>query len=291
MPAPGYKPNISGPTQRVRITPDVELAYIEQGEGPPMVFIPHWTFTKEVFEHQLEKLSAHYRVIAYDPRSQGDSSFSLEGNDYITHAKDLELLLAALNIERPVLAGWGAGALAAWGYVTMHGPEAVSGLVVIDMPPKSLSVYDYVWTEGTLDELAAIHTLFLRDAAGHANFMRRYLETVMVQRVLEPAELDWLLGLSLSTNPLVTAQLYASCMFADLTNAAVAVARARPMLFFLSQDSAERAVPYLNRMMPEAKYVTFGGRMMFWEYPEAFNHVVTEFLNLNMARAEVLTAG
>jgi pimeloyl-ACP methyl ester carboxylesterase len=77
------------PTRQVAVAPGVELACIDCGQGPAIVFIPHWTFTKEVFWRQIEALSPDHRVIAYDPRSQGKSTFSLEGNDYITHAHDL----------------------------------------------------------------------------------------------------------------------------------------------------------------------------------------------------------
>jgi pimeloyl-ACP methyl ester carboxylesterase len=281
------KPNVATvqngtTTGQIIIGQHIELAYVERGEGPPLVFIPHWTFTKEAFTHQLNALSARYRVIAYDPRSQGESSFSREGNDYITHAHDLAALLETISAERPVLAGWGTGALTAWGYVRLKGPEAIAGMVAIDMPPKPLSARDGDWREGTIDEVSAIHTLFLRDARGLETYLRRTIETVMVERALAPDELSAMLSYCLRTSPLVAAQLFANAMFADLTNAAIATSKTVPLLFFLSAAQAQTAIDLIDRQMPEARYVTFGGRMMFWEHHAAFNHVLREFIDSQM---------
>jgi pimeloyl-ACP methyl ester carboxylesterase len=264
---------------------DVGLAYAERGDGPPVVFIPHWTFTKEAFTYQLNALSGRYRVICYDPRSQGESSFSHEGNDYITHAHDLASLLETIGAVRPVLVGWGTGALTAWNYVRLKGPQAIAGMVAVDMPPQPLSPHDSDWREGTLEEVAAIHTLFLRDTRGLETYLRRTIETTMVERALADDELTGMLSYSLRTSPLVAAQLFASAMFADLTNAAAATARAVPTLFFLASARAPAAIETIERLMPEARYVTFGGRMMFWEHHAAFNHVLSEFIEEQMLAA------
>jgi pimeloyl-ACP methyl ester carboxylesterase len=264
---------------QIIIDQDVGLAYAERGAGQPVVFVPHWTFTKEAFRYQLGALSGQYRVISYDPRGQGESGGSTEGNDYITHAHDLATLLETIGAERPVLVGWGTGALTSWNYVKLKGPAAVTGLVAIDMPPKPLSLNEKDWREGSLDEIAAIHTLYLRDARGLEIYLRRTIETVMIERALSAEELAAMLLYSLRTSPLVAAQLFANAMFADLTHAAVAACRASPMLFFLASAHARQAIDLISRQMPEARCVAFGGRMMFWEHHAAFNHVLHEFID------------
>jgi pimeloyl-ACP methyl ester carboxylesterase len=263
---------------RITVAPGVKLSYVDRGRGAPIVFVPGWTFTKEVFEKQISEFSRKYRVIAYDPRSQGASATTAEGNDYLTHGQDLAALLDALQVRNPILIGWSAGAHATLGFIKLRGPEAVAAHVIIDMPPKCLSYDREAWVEGTLEEVSAVHTLYLRDAKGQAEYMKLYTETVMVQRNLLPEELNWIVGQSAKCKPLVAAQLYASCMFADNNAAAVAVARIRPTLFFIAQHWASRAVAHVKQMFPESKYVVFGGHMMFWEHPEAFNRVLDEFI-------------
>ena len=54
-----------------------------------MVFIPGLTFSGEIFKNQLEYFSSEYRVIAIDPRGQGFSAKTVDGNDYLTHGRDV----------------------------------------------------------------------------------------------------------------------------------------------------------------------------------------------------------
>jgi len=267
---------------RLPVAPGVELAYLDRGSGPSIVFVPGWTFAKEIFEKQVAELSRKYRVIAFDPRSQGASSFTLEGNDYTTHAEELAWLLEAMELKNPVLVGWSAGAHATWGFVKLKGAESVAAHVCIDLSPRCLSVEKDDWVEGTLDEISAIHTVLLRDSRGFADFVRMYTETTMIQRNLAPEELDWILAQPRKCRPLIAAQLFASCMFADSLQPAIAVAKSRPTLHVIAQHWADKAVPFLKRLLPESRYVVFGGHMMFWEYPEAFNRVLDEFIQQNV---------
>ncbi len=272
---------------RVAVAPGVELSFIDQGAGQTIVLIPGWTFSKNVFEKQIGPLSKKYRVITYDPRSQGASSHSQEGNDYLSHAEDLVKLLDTLQVKHPVLIGWAAGCHTSLGYVKLKGAQAVAAHVSIDKPPRSLSFEKDIWVEASLEEVSAVHTLYLRDVRGHAQYLRHYIETVLVQRNLEFHELSWMIAQALKTPPLIAAQLFASCMFSDDLASAIAVSRTRPTLYIIAQHWAEKAERYLKTILPEAKSVVFGGRMMFWEYPEAFNRVLDEFIQHNVRNTGV----
>jgi pimeloyl-ACP methyl ester carboxylesterase len=267
---------------RVAVAPGVELSYVDQGAGQPIVFIPGWTFSKNVFEKQIRPLSKKYRVITYDPRSQGASSQSPDGNDYLSHADDLVKLLDTLEVKNPVLVGWAAGCHTSLGYVKLKGAHAVAAHVSIDAPPRSMSFEREAWAEASLEEVSAVHTLYLRDVRGQAQYLRHYVETILVQRNLEFHELSWIMAQALKTPPLVAAQLFASCMFSDNLASAIALSRNKPTLYIIAQHWAEKAQRYLRTILPEAKTVVFGGRMMFWEYPEAFNRVLDEFIQHNI---------
>jgi pimeloyl-ACP methyl ester carboxylesterase len=263
---------------RINVGGGVELSYIDRGAGPAMVFIPGWTFTKDVFSKQIEYFENFFRVISYDPRGQGASTFSLEGNDYMTHAEDLAALLNALKVTNPILVGWGSGALTAWGFVKQQGPGAIAANIVIDQSPKCLANNDRDWVMGTVDQLAATHTMFLRNKPGHAQYIKRYIETDLFQGEAGFDDMSWLAAQSMLTNSLVAAQLFACAMFTDLSVPAMAAARLKPTLFFIAEHWSTKAVPFVRRMMPEVRIDVFGAHMMFWEFPDRFNQSLHGFL-------------
>lgn len=107
----------------VTVAPNVELHILEKGEGKPLIFIPGLTFSGEIFKAQIEYFSSKYRVIAIDPRGQGNSTKSVDGNDYLTHGKDVAGLIEALDLKDIVMIGWSTGNLDTWSYVQQYSKE------------------------------------------------------------------------------------------------------------------------------------------------------------------------
>lgn len=268
-PTPGKFADIGG---------GVELYYEERGEGQPLIFIPGWTFTTEVFEKQLEYFSKNYRVIAYDPRSHGRSTVTHTGNDYITHGEDLAALIAALDLKDVILAGWSFGCLSAWSYLRAAGVSNVKALVMIDLSPKPLSVTDGDWVEGPLDEIAGAYTAYLRTSKGQREFIEYYATNVMVQRELSPEELFWIIEQSAKTPVEIAASLFASGMFSDYREEAKLADASVPVLSVVAEHWAETAVPFFASVSPKAQSFVLGGHLMFWEHADAFNAKISEFL-------------
>src|SRR5260370_32293618 len=60
--------------RRASVTYDgVQLSYIRQGSGRPIVLLHGWSQCAEEFKHQIGPISAQYDVIAVDQRSHGES--------------------------------------------------------------------------------------------------------------------------------------------------------------------------------------------------------------------------
>ncbi|MGA8154186.1 MAG: alpha/beta hydrolase [Terriglobales bacterium] len=57
----------------------VRLHYLEAGSGPAIVFVPGWSIPAWIWESQIHHFSAHYHVVALDPRSQADSEKTVIG--------------------------------------------------------------------------------------------------------------------------------------------------------------------------------------------------------------------
>src|SRR5881397_4059897 len=69
----------------------VELSYIEQGTGTPVVFV-HGAFSDVRFwEPQRQAVAKHYRFVAYNCRYHGAAPWPDDGKQYsaATHAADL----------------------------------------------------------------------------------------------------------------------------------------------------------------------------------------------------------
>jgi non-heme chloroperoxidase len=264
--------------QYLEVEPGVELYYEEQGEGAPIVFIPGWTFTTEIFQKQFDHFAQSHRVIALDPRSQGRSSKTLHGNNYTTHGADLAKLIEALDLRDVALVGWSTGSLTSLSYVQQAGTSALRGVVGIDMSPKPLSLDSADWVEGPLDDIAGAYRTFLHNPKGQRDFIVYYATEVMVQRELSAEELDWIVAQSLNTPHYIAASLFADAMFVNYMAEATQVSGALPTLYVIAEHWAETAVPFMNRHFPHVKTSVLGGHMMFWEHAAQFNERLEAFL-------------
>ena len=111
---------------------NVRLHYIEAGSGRPIVLVPGWTMMAEIWRPQIDALSAKYRVIAIDPRSQGDTDKPAEGNYPGRRAQDVKELVDHLKLEKPVLVGWSMGVPEMFSYIDQFGTSNVGAVVLVD---------------------------------------------------------------------------------------------------------------------------------------------------------------
>jgi non-heme chloroperoxidase len=81
---------------------------------------------------QIDELSKKYRVIAVDPRSQGESDKPNYGHLPETRARDYKELVDQLGLKQPVLIGWSMGCGELLSYVEQFGEDGISGLVLVD---------------------------------------------------------------------------------------------------------------------------------------------------------------
>ncbi|MFL8938346.1 alpha/beta fold hydrolase [Rossellomorea oryzaecorticis] len=263
----------------IEVDPGIELYVEDSGSGDPIVFIPGFTFTTEVFSEQVKHFSKTRRTIVIDPRSHGRSTMTVHGNDYVTHGTDLQKVLKQLNVINPTLVGWSFGCLTVWEYIRQFGTGDIKSLVLIDMPPKSLSLHeDQDWVEGPLDDMAAAYTNYLRNLKGQRDFISAYATGVMVQRELKQEELTWIVEQSLKTPYYIAANLFSSGLFSDYRVEASESSATVPTLYVVAEHWAVTATPYINKLAPKASVEVLGGHLMFWEHSEKFNEMVEWFL-------------
>ena len=109
----------------------INFDYRDEGAGIPVVFIHAFPLNQSMWDEQLAAMKNHCRVITLDLRGFGESRATAQSSTMDEMASDVRGLMAALDIDRAVLAGLSMG-----GYISLafyrNYPEAVRGLVLAD---------------------------------------------------------------------------------------------------------------------------------------------------------------
>ncbi len=269
-----------GPGKYIEVEPGVRIHYEDRGEGDPIVFIPGWTFTTEVYRNQMDYFSQTHRAIAIDPRSQGRSTVTVNGNNYETHGEDLIKIIETLNLRNVVLVGWSAGCASMWEYFKQQSTNRLKGMIFIDLPVKLLSCNPEDWVEGSLDQISSIYTTYMKSSQGQQDFIEVYTKDVMLEREPTPEELRWIVEQSLKTPYQIASILFAFILFSNYFDEAKQIDQSSlPALYIIGRYWKDIAVPYMEKHFPNTTTEVLGGHMMFWEYPEKFNCIVEKFLN------------
>jgi pimeloyl-ACP methyl ester carboxylesterase len=114
----------------------IDIHYVEAGEGTPLILLhggvvstnPIWAGVPFAYVSHMDALARHFRVIAPDTRgsartvhSGGEISFSLL-------ADDVAGLIEALELERPLIAGFSEGGITAT-ILAIRAPGVVRAIV------------------------------------------------------------------------------------------------------------------------------------------------------------------
>jgi pimeloyl-ACP methyl ester carboxylesterase len=103
---------------------ETDVHYQEAGSGPPLVLLHGMSSCSEAWFQQFDAFSDRFRVIAYDSVNHGHSSNSPRDEPEPDRADELEQFLAALGIERPIIAGNSMGALTLIRWAARHPGDA-----------------------------------------------------------------------------------------------------------------------------------------------------------------------
>lgn len=108
---------------------DIQLHYIEQGQGQPLILLHGNGESCDYFEHQIAYFSNNYRVIALDTRGHGKSPRGEKPFTIAQFAEDLHGFMNEKGIEKAILLGFSDGGNIALSFVLKY-PERVEKLIV-----------------------------------------------------------------------------------------------------------------------------------------------------------------
>jgi non-heme chloroperoxidase len=125
----------------------VRLHYLESGTGPAILFVPGWTGVAEFWAPQMRHFAASHRVVALDPRSQGDSDKPAEGNYHERRGHDIREVIEQLRLAPVILVAWSMAVPETLSMVDQLGAGPMRAVVFVDgrisneTPPEALKAF------------------------------------------------------------------------------------------------------------------------------------------------------
>ena len=264
--------------QKVDVGRNVSLRVIEAGKAdakPVLIFIPGWSTGADIWRRQIEAFAKTNRVIAFDPRSEGESTKTTSGNTPETRAQDLHALLERLHVQRTVLIGWSQGVQDVAAYVERYGTKELAGIVLVDA-----AVSD--GASGMVarpQETAAQFKMF----AIYQTHQQEYLSGMMQAIISKPQSkgtIEQLVNTGMKTPPDVgVAMLIADMFGVDRTPALKKIECPTLIIASAKSDELSRQQEAANQI-PHARFekIEDAAHAVFLDQPDRFAELLKSFV-------------
>lgn len=245
------------------------------GGKPALVLVPGWSFGASVWTAQIERFSRDRRVVAIDPRSQGESTKMTEGNTPEQRARDLREVLDRLQLNSVVLVGWSQGVQDVAAFVDQFGSGRLRGIVLVDSTVSAGAK--------SIEQAPPMAAAQFERLAIYAENPRAYLRGMMqaiITRPIGDAEMNRRVDDAMKTPATIgTAMLVADLFGVDRTPALAKFDR--PTLVIAAATSPELdAQKSMAAKLPRGRFevVANAGHALFIDQPEKFDALLSEFL-------------
>jgi len=119
-----------------------ELAYVEVGQGEPVIFVHGGLQDYRMWTEHLPKFAGRYRAIAYSRRNNFPNDVSVDGmpdGAADVHGEDLAAFVRALGLSKVRVVAHSSGAHAALFFAALH-PEMIVSLALNEPPATGILV-------------------------------------------------------------------------------------------------------------------------------------------------------
>jgi non-heme chloroperoxidase len=249
--------------------------------------LPGFSQTAEQFEKQIGQLSQEHRIIAVDHRGHGQSGKPTHGYRISRLAADLRDLMESLDLHDVALLGHSMGCTVAWAYWDLFGGDRISGMILVDQGPVIAA--DLVLPDQAV-ELGAIFTsdMAYGIAAGLRGEGAVQTSTSIVDMMHTPdmstEDVAWIVGQNLLLPREHAAAVHLDHYGNDWRDVLPRITVPTLVIGGESSIFSPQVSQWVASRIPDAHLRIFsaaesGSHLMFWENPELFNTVVTDFLS------------
>ncbi|MEJ2108912.1 MAG: alpha/beta hydrolase [Acidobacteriota bacterium] len=253
---------------------DIEIHYLEAGKGDRIiVFLTGWTLPAEVWEEQIPYFTERgFRVIAFDPRSQGKTKRTETGNTYRQHAADLYEFLLKIKAEHSFLVAWSSSVNTLLEYVSSPDSIRPNKIVIVDGFPSAIPRDDFPGTTS----LSQAREQFYELQQDREKFTEKYIEGLFKQ----PQDASLLKDLKKSSLQTPIGALM-SLFFDNITGNRLSVLDriAVPTMIVTTREH-ESLGQYMNTRIPRSELTVIeeAGHAIFLDKPQAFNQALEDFI-------------
>jgi len=277
----------SGSSRMVEVAEGVSVRVIEAGKPgaqPTLVFIPGWSTGADNWRQQIGLFVPTYRVIAFGPRSQGESTKTTNGNTPEMRARDLHALLERLGVQRPLLIGWSQGVQDVAAYIERYGSKDLAGIVLVDA-----AISDGAdGMAARAQETAAQFKMFAVYQAHQEEYLHGMMQAI-ISKPQSDGAIDQLVRTGMKTPPDIGVAMLIADMFG--VNRTPAFEKIDcPTLIIASAKSGELARQQAAaNQIPLARFekIEDTAHAVFLDQPDRFNELLASFaakLATNTAR-------
>jgi non-heme chloroperoxidase len=147
MAQPGFGEELKNKPLAVTTPDGLTIAAQEWGNptGPGIVFIHGFSQSNLSWMRQTNSdLTKEFHIVTYDLRGHGNSDKPLEAaryRDAKAWGDEVQAVIDAAGLKRPVLVGWSYAGRVISDYVTTHGSGGISGIDFVDASIKFIPEY------------------------------------------------------------------------------------------------------------------------------------------------------
>jgi non-heme chloroperoxidase len=236
--------------------------------SPNLLFVPGWTMPAWIWQAQIDYFSRNYRVVAMDPRSQGQSSQTNDGLYPAARARDIKAVVDQLHLAPVVIVAWSMAVVETMAYIDQFGTHDLAGLTLVDNDaggrgPNDAD-QDFALLKGVLQDRQNSASAFVRKL----NFKKAHPEDY-INKVIEAS-------LQTPTNSAVA--LLVGYFVADYRPLLPKIDK--PVLLCAAKTPYMTTIVDMQKQIPGAQLEIFDGdgHALFVDDPDKFNALLEDFL-------------